>query len=547
MRIAQVAPLFESVPPEAVRRDGAGRLVPDRGVRPPGARRHAVRQRRLADRRPAGAGLPAGPLGDARVPGDAAPPRPPGRARGRRGPPVRRDPLPPRLRPFPRRRAACPARRSPPSTGGSTRPTRRALFETFPRSRSCRSPTTRARPIPGASWRATVHHGMPLDVHTFREAPGTYLAFLGRISPEKGLDKAVEIARRAGLPLRVAAKIYPEERDYYEEEIEPLLRASPWVEFVGEVGGAAKDAFLGNAHALLFPIDWAEPFGLVMIESMACGTPIVAFRRGSVPEVMADGVTGFVVDDVAEAVEAVARVRRAEPPGLPPGVRGALHVRRMARDYLAVYRGLIGEGPRPIARREGGSRRTAAGRPDRASRRGAGPPGEAPVPTGVLTWPDSRRISRAAAGGRPAPRPGRIGPGRRAHPGPQARRHLRRLRPPRPHQARRPGRGRALPRGDALPLVPDPRAGRPAAGLPRLDHPRRERPALGRPDQPGRAPRRQGGRPARHAPPRRPDVPLAGRLPLAAPRQELRRGPGRRCDRPATSRPISRTSSRSAA
>ena len=174
------------------------------------------------------------------------------------------------------------------------------------------------RPIPRANWQATVYHGMPLDVHTFRERPGSYLAFLGRVSPEKGLDKAVEIARLAGMPLRVAAKIYPEERPYYERVIEPLFRASPWVEFVGEVGGAAKDAFLGGACALLFPIEWAEPFGLVMIEAMACGTPVVAFRRGSVPEVMTDGVTGFVVDDVPGAVEAVAR-RSARSTAAPAG------------------------------------------------------------------------------------------------------------------------------------------------------------------------------------------------------------------------------------
>src|SRR5262245_23426206 len=164
------------------------------------------------------------------------------------------------------------------------------------------------RPIPCANWRATVYHGLPRDLHTFRERSGEYLAFLGRISPEKGLDRAVEIARRAGLPLKVAAKIYPEERPYYEQVIEPLFRASPHVEYLGEVGGADKDDFLGDARAVLFPIDWAEPFGLVMIESMACGTPVVAFRRGSVPEVMVEGVTGFVVDDVAQAADAVARV-----------------------------------------------------------------------------------------------------------------------------------------------------------------------------------------------------------------------------------------------
>ncbi len=240
-------------------------------------------------------------------------------------------------------------------------PDQEALFASYPEVPLVSISDDQRRPIPGANWRATVHHGMPLDIQTFREAPGSYLAFLGRISPEKGLDKAIEIARRAGLPLRVAAKIYPEERAYYEAEIAPLLRASPWVEFVGEVGGAAKDAFLGNAHALLFPIDWDEPFGLVMIEAMACGTPIIAFRRGSVPEVMVDGVTGFVVTGVPEAVEALSRV-----PSL--GRRACRRVfeerytsARMARDYLAVYRELIRDGHGPAGTREGEGESDIAG------------------------------------------------------------------------------------------------------------------------------------------------------------------------------------------
>ncbi len=198
------------------------------------------------------------------------------------------------------------------------------------------------RPIPRANWQATVYHGLPLDVHTLRERPGSYLAFLGRVSPEKGLDKAVEIARLAGMPLRVAAKIYPEERPYYEGVIEPLFRASPWVEFVGEVGGATKDAFLGGAFAVLFPIEWAEPFGLVMIESMACGTPVVAFRRGSVPEVMIDRVTGFVVDDVKGAVAAVGAVAGLDRRLCRKAFVERFGVARMARGYLDVYRRLAG-------------------------------------------------------------------------------------------------------------------------------------------------------------------------------------------------------------
>jgi glycosyltransferase involved in cell wall biosynthesis len=140
------------------------------------------------------------------------------------------------------------------------------------------------RPVPEANWQATVYHGLPLDLHTFRDRPDDYLAFLGRVSPEKGLDHAIEIARRVGMRLKVAAKIYPEEVHYFEEVIEPLFRASPWVEFVGEVGGRTKDEFLGKAVALLFPITWAEPFGLVMIEAMACGTPVVGFGAGRCPK-----------------------------------------------------------------------------------------------------------------------------------------------------------------------------------------------------------------------------------------------------------------------
>jgi glycosyltransferase involved in cell wall biosynthesis len=223
-------------------------------------------------------------------------------------------------------------------------PDHQALFEAYPEVPLVSISDDQRRPLPGANRRATVHHGLPRDLHTFREAPGTYLAFLGRVSPEKGLDTAVEIARRAGMPLRVAAKIYPEEVHYYEELIDPLLRASPWVEFIGEVGGRRKDEFLGNAHAVLFPIEWAEPFGLVMIEAIACGTPVVAFRRGSVPEVMTDGVTGFVVDDVAGAVAAVHRVGGLSRRACRRAFVERFDAARMARDYLAVYRRLVAKG-----------------------------------------------------------------------------------------------------------------------------------------------------------------------------------------------------------
>ncbi|HKB40138.1 MAG TPA: glycosyltransferase family 4 protein [Gemmataceae bacterium] len=198
------------------------------------------------------------------------------------------------------------------------------------------------RPVPWAGWQATVYHGLPRDLHTFRHGRGDYLAFVGRTSPEKGLDRAIAIARRAGLPLKIAAKIYPEERGYFAQVIEPLLRAAgPAVEFIGEVGLLAKDNLLGNARALLFPIDWPEPFGLVMIEALACGTPVIAWRNGSVPEVIDDGVTGFVVDDIDEAVRAVGRV-----PGLcrrrcREVFEQRFSAQRMARDYLDVYRQVV--------------------------------------------------------------------------------------------------------------------------------------------------------------------------------------------------------------
>jgi glycosyltransferase involved in cell wall biosynthesis len=198
------------------------------------------------------------------------------------------------------------------------------------------------RPMPWANWQATVYHGLPRDLHTFREQPGDYLAFLGRLSPEKRLDRAIEIARRTGRQLKVAAKIYPEERDYYTQAIEPLLHASrSFVEFLGEVGGRDKDAFLGNAYALLFPIDWAEPFGLVMIEALACGTPVIAWRCGSVPEVITDGVTGFVVDSLDQATQAVDRIASLNRHACRTAFEERFDIARMARDYLEVYRRLV--------------------------------------------------------------------------------------------------------------------------------------------------------------------------------------------------------------
>jgi glycosyltransferase involved in cell wall biosynthesis len=227
-------------------------------------------------------------------------------------------------------------------------PDERLFFETFPEVALVSITHAQRRPIPGANWQATVYHGLPRDLHPFQASPGSYLAFLGRLSPEKGIERAVEIAREAGLPLRVAAKIYPEERPYYERVVEPLFRSSTWVEFVGEVGGRTKDEFLGNARALVFPIEWDEPFGLVMIEALACGTPVVAFRRGSVPEVIDDGVTGFVVDDVSSAITAVNRLGELNRLACRQVFEERYDVSRMTRDYLEVYRGLIAGGREPV-------------------------------------------------------------------------------------------------------------------------------------------------------------------------------------------------------
>jgi glycosyltransferase involved in cell wall biosynthesis len=198
------------------------------------------------------------------------------------------------------------------------------------------------RPLPWLNWQGTVHHGLPDGLFTFRDRPGDYLAFLGRIAPAKRPDLAIETARRAGLRLKIAAKIDNGDRRYFEREIEHLF-GDPLVEYRGELAGREKDEFLGNARALLFPIDWPEPFGLVMIEALACGTPVIAFRRGSVPEVIEDGVTGFVVDSVAEAVRAVGRVGELSRRRCRQAFERRFTAPRMAQDYLAVYEKLLAQ------------------------------------------------------------------------------------------------------------------------------------------------------------------------------------------------------------
>ncbi len=202
-------------------------------------------------------------------------------------------------------------------------------------------------PMPPVNWVGRVHHGVPAALLPFTAEPaaapkGGYLAFLGRISPEKRPDRAIEIAIRAGLPLKIAAKIDAVDRAYWDSTIAPLVARHPNVEYVGEINDRQKGAFLGNARALLFPIDWPEPFGLVMIEAMACGTPVVAFRAASVPEVIEDGVSGFIVDDVDRAVTAVSRVATLDRAAIRAAFDRRFSVKRMADDYLAIYRSLPG-------------------------------------------------------------------------------------------------------------------------------------------------------------------------------------------------------------
>jgi glycosyltransferase involved in cell wall biosynthesis len=208
-------------------------------------------------------------------------------------------------------------------------------------------------PMPPVHWVGTIHHGLPPNLHGFSLLPAAdrYLAFLGRISPEKRPDRAIDIATGAGMRLRIAAKVDRADRDYWREEIEPLVRANPLVEYVGEIGEADKAAFLGGATAVLFPVDWPEPFGLVMIEAMACGTPVIAFPCGSVPEVIDHGVSGLLVENVDEAVAAVPVAAAMDRARVRATFEDRFTIERVAADYLKVYLSLCGRG-RPLSPRE---------------------------------------------------------------------------------------------------------------------------------------------------------------------------------------------------
>jgi glycosyltransferase involved in cell wall biosynthesis len=193
------------------------------------------------------------------------------------------------------------------------------------------------KPLPHANFVATIHHGIPVDQHAPSFKQGSYLAFLGRISPEKRPDRAIRIARAAGIQLKIAAKVDRVDEDYFRNEILPLIDGTD-MEFIGEINERDKTKFLGEAAALLFPVDWPEPFGLVMIEAMACGTPVLAFRRGSVPEVIDDGITGNVVESEQEAIAALPAILSYDRRAVRQRFEERFTATRMAEDYVSAYR-----------------------------------------------------------------------------------------------------------------------------------------------------------------------------------------------------------------
>lgn len=215
-----------------------------------------------------------------------------------------------------------------------------ALYREFQEAPLVSISAAQQKPLPWVNWLGTVHHGMPADLLTPCATKGEYLAFLGRVSPEKGLDRAIEIAIRSEMPLKIAAKIDRADREYFDGVIEPLLD-HPLIEYIGEIGNSDKGEFLGNAAALLFPIDWPEPFGLVMIEAMACGTPAIAYPHGSVPEIIADGTCGFLVNSVEEGVTAVKQIDEIDRAACRRYFEMNFTDEQMAAKYVAIYRELI--------------------------------------------------------------------------------------------------------------------------------------------------------------------------------------------------------------
>jgi glycosyltransferase involved in cell wall biosynthesis len=231
-------------------------------------------------------------------------------------------------------------------------PDLKPLYVGFPNMPLVSISDAQREPVPKANFVATVHHGLPSDLYAPNFAPRDgYVAFLGRISPEKRPDRAIRIARALGVPLKIAAKVDRIDEAYFREQIEPMLQ-SPGVEFIGEINERAKAKFLGDARALLFPVDWPEPFGIVMIEAMACGTPVLAFCCGSVSEVVDNGVTGQIVDTEEEAIEKLPHVLSLDRRGVRRHFEERFSVTRMAKDYIQVYRSLM---KRPLLLPDGGS------------------------------------------------------------------------------------------------------------------------------------------------------------------------------------------------
>jgi len=219
-------------------------------------------------------------------------------------------------------------------------PDLKPLFRCFPKHPMVSISSSQRQPLPWVNWRGTVHHGLPMGLYSLHPEPQDYFAFVGRISPEKRADRAIEIAKACGIPLRIAAKVDAADRAYFDSTIEPLLD-DPLVTYVGEIGDEAKNDFIGNARALLMPIDWPEPFGLVMIEAMACGTPVIAYAHGSVPEIIDEGVTGFIVENQEQAIAAARNIGRIDRHRCRQVFEQRFAARVMAKRYLEVYRELV--------------------------------------------------------------------------------------------------------------------------------------------------------------------------------------------------------------
>jgi len=219
-------------------------------------------------------------------------------------------------------------------------PEHEPVFATFPTVPVISISDSQRRPVPDANWIRTIYHGLPRELLMPVPATPGYFAFLGRIAPEKGIDRAISIARRCGVPLRIAAKVDKMDREYFNEKIRPQLDGRN-VEYIGEIADHEKSEFLSGAVALLDPIDWPEPFGLVMIEAMACGTPVIAFNRGSIPEVIDEGLTGFIVEDEEGAIGAFNRLSLLSRERIRNRFEQRFTARRMALEYLAAYRGLM--------------------------------------------------------------------------------------------------------------------------------------------------------------------------------------------------------------